>query len=48
MTYPKIIGLTLALWTLWGVSGALGQDIVRIGELTNTDVVLGQRRRCGP
>jgi hypothetical protein len=38
MTYPKIIGLTLALWTLWGVSGALGQDIVRIGELTNTDL----------
>jgi len=34
MTYRKIFGLTLALWA---AQGALGQDNVHIGELTNTD-----------
>ncbi len=38
MTYRKIIGLALALCALWGAPGALGQDNVRIGELTNTDL----------
>ena len=34
----RIIGLTLVLWILCGAPGALGQDNVRIGELTNTDL----------
>jgi len=38
MTYRKILGLTVALWALWAAPGALAQDNVRIGELTNTDL----------
>jgi len=38
MTYRKILGLTVALWALWVTPGALAQDNVRIGQMTNTDL----------
>jgi hypothetical protein len=46
MTYRKILGLTLALWVLWAAPGALGQDNVRIGELTNTDLQYMAQQRA--
>jgi len=46
MTYRKIFGLTLALWALWTTPGALGQDNVRIGELSNTDLQYMAQQRA--
>lgn len=46
MTYRTIIHLTLALWALWAAPEVLGQDKVRIGELTNTDRQFMARQRA--
>jgi hypothetical protein len=46
MTYRNILVLTLAVWTLWGAPGALGQDNVRIGGLSNTDLQYMAQQRA--
>ena len=47
MTNRATFSLVLALWALWTPPGALAQDKLRIGELTNTDRLYMTQQRAG-